>query len=91
MKFEEYFKEVQLFTAGIYVVSGYLDKFVARTMIEKEYGRSIAHHKIKQDYVRFGFPPDYVEDCDPKEGAVWYTGATGKGKKPVWVFRKYEK
>ena len=87
MKFNQYFKEVQLFTGNIYVVSGYIDKDIARDMMEKQYGKTICGRDVRADYVRFSFPPDNVEDREDFDGPIWYTGATGKGSKPVWVFR----
>ena len=92
MKFEKYFKEVRSFTGGIHVVSGYIDKDVARGLFEESTGRDVPNNKVRSDYVRFGFPPMNIEDREDFDGQpIWYTGADGKGSKPVWVYNIWDR
>lgn len=90
-KFDDYFAEVNCFTGGLYVVSGKLPKETAAAMISEELieagdiDEPLQADDLDADRVRFGFAPEDVEDC--KGQLCWYTGASGKGSMPVWVYR----
>ena len=84
-KFEETFNDVVSFSDSTYVVSGYYSIEEAAKIIGNYIGEDIKPEQLEEERVRFGFPPDFVEDGD-EIGACWYTGAgNGKGTKPVWV------
>jgi hypothetical protein len=86
MKFDDYFAEPQYFTHGSYVVSGEYSREDAARLIAEETGEDVAPEDLKEDRVRFGFPPEDVIDCDPADGPIWYTGAYGHGSKAVWTW-----
>ena len=84
-KFDEYFKDVQFFTGGIYVVTGELTREeAAKAFNDSDEDLEVTADDVTPDRVRFGFPPETVEDREDL-GACWYTGAYGKGSKAVWV------
>ncbi len=85
MKFKEYFSEPQYFSDGTYVVSGEFSREEAAKLFADELGDEVLPEDLKEDRVRFGYPPEFVVDCDSLDGAIWYTGAAGIGSKPVWV------
>jgi len=86
MKFDEYFSEPKYFSDESYVVSGGYTREEAASLIGKEAGVEVAPGQLKENRVRFGFPPDDVEDRE-KYDPVWYTGAAGRGSKLVWVLQ----
>ncbi len=86
MKFDEFFKEPILFTNGHYVVSGEYTKEQAKQLFEKETGDIITMDNISKNKVRFGFPPDDIEQEPYERKAIWYSGACGKGSKDVWEY-----
>jgi hypothetical protein len=84
-KFEETFDDVVSFSDNTYVVSGEYSANEAAEIIGNYIGEDIEPEQLQKERVRFGFPPDFVEDGKDL-GACWYTGAgDGKGTKPVWV------
>ena len=90
MKFDECFSEVREFSGRTLVIDGRLSKEKAQQMIERHYGETVEKAEIKAERVRFGFPPEGVEDREDFDGPIWYTGAGGVGSKPVWIFRIYD-
>jgi hypothetical protein len=89
-KFDDYFSEVQHFSNGVRVISGKMDRELAAEMMTKELmefgdiSEPLKAEDLDADRVRFGFAPDFVEDCQGQ--LCWYTGASGKGSLPVWVY-----
>lgn len=86
-KFSEYFSEPQYFTDGSYVINGEMDRAQAALEISAAIGEPVTPEQLKQERVRFGFAPEFVEDRNDFDGPTWYTGAgNGKGTKPVWIY-----
>lgn len=86
-KFSEYFSEPQRFTNGTYVINGEIDRAQAALEISAEIGEPVSPSELHAGRVRFGFPPEFVEDRDDFDGPIWYSGAgNGKGTKPVWIY-----
>lgn len=86
MKFDEYFAEPRHFTNDTYVVSGeYSREDAATLMAEAADEPDVTPDDLREDRVRFGFPSEDVMDCYHADGPIWYTGAGGRGSKPVWV------
>ncbi len=85
MKFAEYFNGPQYFSHGAYVISGEYSREDAALLFSAETGATVAPDELTADRVRFGFPPESVAGYDSFDGAIWYTGASGKGSKPVWA------
>jgi len=83
-KFDEYFREPQYFSNGAYVLSGAITRNQAAELLAEYVDEEVNPESLESSRVRFGFPPDSVEGW--QDGACWYTGATGKGSKPVWVY-----
>lgn len=91
MKFDNFFEEVQYFSDGSYVITGYIPKeealeaIKAEGFIDSEY---ITLNEIEKEYVMFGFPPETVEGYEEYDKPIWYTGANpkNKGAKAVWVY-----
>ena len=84
-KFEDAFSEPMHFSDGSYVISGKITIEEAAEEFSHYIGEEVAIEFIRPDRVRYGFAPEWVEDIDAGE-ACWYTGATGKGSQPVWVY-----
>jgi len=85
-KFEDVFDEPVYFSDGTYVVSGEYSAEGAAIKFSDYTGEDIRPDMLNKDRVRFGFPPEGVEDRE-ELGSCWYTGArSGKGSKPVWVY-----
>jgi hypothetical protein len=83
-KFEETFDEPVYFSDGSYVISGEYSAEDAASIFSDYMGEEIKPDMLGKDYVRFGFPPEYVEDRE-ELGSCWFTGARkGKGSKAVW-------
>jgi hypothetical protein len=87
MKFSDYFNEPQHFTDESCVISGEYSREKAAELIAEEMGDEVLPEDLKEDRVRFGFPPESVVDCYHADGAIWYTGASGVGSKSVWVLK----
>ena len=86
-KFSEAFKEPWRFTDGSYVINGEMDRAQAALEISAEIGEVVDPLSLRAGRVRFGFPPEFVQDRADFDGPIWYTGAgNGKGTKPVWVY-----
>lgn len=84
-KFEEQFSEPNTFTDGTYIISGEFSREDAAEYISEWFGEDIRPEALRAERVRFGYPPESVEDREGL-GACWFTGAgNGKGTKPVWV------
>lgn len=86
-KFENYFGEPHLFTGGIYVIGGWLSRIEAAQAINDDYDTEIEPEQLERDRIRYGFAPSDVEDHD-EISPCWYTGASGKGSKEVWIFNR---
>jgi len=84
-KFSEYFSEAQAFNNGTFVIDGSLDEVDAALKISIKACEPVSPSELQRDRVRFGFAPEFVEDYQDL-GACWYTGASGKGSKAVWVY-----
>jgi len=84
-KFEDRFNEPMQFSDNTLVLSGEYSREDAADIISNYIGEKVTPEQLENERVRFGFPPDFVEDSE-ELGACWYTGAgSGKGTKPVWV------
>lgn len=85
MKFEEAFNEPVTFSDGSIVIDGGIDKIIAVESFSHYFGVDIPQHIVTSNRVRFGFPPETVEDMETGV-SCWYSGAgEGKGTKPIWV------
>jgi len=84
-KFDEAFEEPFKFSHGHLLITGKISKEEALDAF-KDYDddQDIELDRIKSDRVRFGFPPEGIEDREYL-CACWYSGASGKGSQPVWV------
>lgn len=87
MIFKEFFKTPQGLTGGMYALDSKYTEKEALELFEKECGQVFKEWQLKKDRVRFGFPPEDVEDRDDFDGPIWYTGAEGKGSREIWVIR----
>jgi hypothetical protein len=86
-KFSDYFSEPQHFTDGTWVIDGSFDRTQAALEISAAIGDEVEPESLELGLVRFGFPPEFVQDRDDFDGPIWYTGAKkGKGSKSVWIF-----
>ena len=61
----------------------YLKEEALAIFKEYECDDSLTIDQIKEDRVRFGLPPEDIEDAETGE-PIWYSGARGKGSKKVW-------
>ena len=85
-KFEKLFSKPVLFSDGAYILSGVYLKKDAATIFSDYIGEDVQPSQLSNDYVRFGYPPDFVEGREDL-GACWFISAdSGKGTKPVWVY-----
>ena len=87
-KFDEFFSEAQVFTNGAYVISGKLDRSDAALQISAQACEVVDPDRLERDRVRFSYAPEHVEDYQDL-GLCWWTGASGKGSKEVWVLNEY--
>ena len=83
--FDKYFSEPQLFNNGEYVISGQYDRVDAALKIGYAIDEIVNPENLRSERVRFGYAPEFVDE-HTELGACWYTGASGKGSKAVWVF-----
>ena len=83
-KFDETFSEPMCMSNGTYVISGSFTREEAAKAFSDYVDEEVNPEALDKGRVRFGFPPDDVEDGQDL-GACWYTGASGKGSKVVWV------
>lgn len=86
-KYEEMFEDACWFTDGTYVIGGWYSREEAAERFSNDLGRPIDPEDIYEERVRFGFPPENCEDCDHKNGPLWYNGACGRGSKIVWAVK----
>lgn len=85
MKFEEYFSEVNHFSNGQLVYRGDVSAKDAAQAFSNYTGDEITENDIGEDYVRYGFAPEFMEDMHGQ--SCWYTGAgKKKGSKRVWTY-----
>jgi len=86
-KFEEMFSEPVDFSNGEMLLSGInFSKQEAAEMFSEYFGEEVKQSSIGMDRVRFGFPPEHVEEREMLDSPCWYSGAgNGKGTKPVWT------
>ncbi len=86
-KFEEDFSEPMSLSDCTYALSGSYSKEEAAEVFSNYLGEDIKPESLDEDRVRFGFPPEDVEDRESLPKSCWFTGAgKGKGTKPVWVW-----
>jgi len=83
-KFDEAFSEPMSMSNNSYVLSGAFTREEAAKAFGEYIDYSVRPEALEQDRVRFGYPPEDVADGEDL-GACWYTGASGKGSKEVWV------
>lgn len=80
-KFKEMFSEAVLFSDGAY----YIDADIPKKDFIEQLDPEIKIEHIEESRIRFGFAPDCREEFGNKP--VWYSGASGKGSKKVWVYQ----
>jgi len=86
-KFDDYFDEPLYFSDNTYVVTGKITAEEAAARFSGAVGEDITPSELHKDRVRFGFPPDCVEDRGSLDTPCWYSGAgDGNGTMPIWVF-----
>lgn len=83
-KFDEAFSEPMSCSNGAYLISGEYTREEAAKAFSDYIDEEVSPEALERDRVRFGFPPESVEDGQDL-GACWYTGASGKGSKEVWM------
>lgn len=85
MTFKKTFAEVQYFGDGGYVISAeQYTREQAAAKFSDYFGETIDPDRVEADRVRYQFAAEW-SDFDPGEHA-WFSGAFGRGSKPVWVF-----
>jgi len=85
-KFENIFDEPVSFSGKTYALSGEYSAEEAARIFSDYTGEYVRPNQLNKERVRFGFPPEDVEDRD-ELGSCWYTGAgSGKGTKPIWEY-----
>mgnify|MGYP000511550447 CR=1 FL=1 len=85
-KFEEVFEEPVYFSNGAYILNGNYSPEEAAIRFSDYIDEDIKPHMLHRDVVRYGFPPENVEDREAF-CSCWYTGAKGgRGSKQVWVY-----
>lgn len=89
MGFKEFFKTPQGLSGGMYALDSAYSEKEALELFEKECCEVFKKDQLIKDRVRFGFPPHDVEDREDFEGPIWYTGATGKGSKEIYLIRTH--
>ena len=75
--FDYAFSEPFRFSDGSLVITGDIDR--------AEAARVIAEYLKDLEGDEFNIEPEYVEDMQGE--SCWYSGATGRGSKAVWIFR----
>ena len=85
MKYREMFKDAVWFTDGTYVIGGWYSRKEAAERFSNDLVRNVHPEDIRPCRARFGFPPEYCEEYESKDGPIWNSGASGKGSKPIWV------
>lgn len=84
-KFKEAFSEPMSFSNGAYVVSGFIDKKLAREMISIEVDYGVNLEQIESGFVKFGFAPESIMELAGEN--CWYQcGEDKKGAQPVWIY-----
>lgn len=86
MKFKEMFVDAVRFSDGSYVLDGTISKETAREMFEDAWGDEVSLSEIEEGRVRFGYPPEEIEDSEYLDKPCWYSGSSGKGSMAVWIF-----
>lgn len=85
MKFKERFSQPLLMSHGFFALSREMfNEKQAVKIIKKETGDDVV--SIEKDFVKFSFPPDFIEDMEDHV-PCWWTGAEGKGAKPIWLVK----
>lgn len=91
-KFDEQFSEPSYFSNGTYVITGKISREEAADAISKalldedEAEHPVSPESLTADRVRYGFAPEGTEDMVGE--LCWFSGATGKGSMPVWVYEQ---
>jgi hypothetical protein len=84
MSFKEDFAEPQYFSERMIVISAeQYSKEEAVEIINEYCCEEIVPGDLYEDRVRYGFTPESVDIDSPH---CWWTGASGKGSKRVWVY-----
>ena len=83
-KFDRDFSEPMSMSNGQYCLTGGYTREEAAKAFSDYVDEEVSPEALERDRVRFGFPPDSVEDGQDL-GSCWYTGASGKGSKEVWI------
>lgn len=84
-KFKDDFSSPMYMSNDTYAIDGGIPRDEAAHRISEEIGKPVSAEQLEAELVRFGYAPESVADIDSGT-PVWYTGATGKGTKPVWVY-----
>lgn len=85
-KFSKAFSEPFPFSDGTDVLDGEYSRDEAAEIFTECLGDYVSPSSLTRDRVRYGFPPEAVQDSEDFPNGCWYTGAgTGKGTKAVWV------
>lgn len=85
-KFNEFFKSPVGFSNCTTVLSGNYSREEAAEIFSEYFDEEVTPDMLDEDRVRYGFPPEHIEDREELAEGCWYTGAgNGKGTKPVWV------
>ena len=83
-KFEEAFNESMGFSNGCQVIAGYHSKEEAAEIITNDIDEEIQAKDLVGGWVRFGFAPEHIEDCQGEN--CWYQCKEWeRGAKPVWI------
>ncbi len=84
-KFEQYFNEPACFSNSTYVLNGAYSVTEAAAIFSEYFDDEVSPDMLSTDLVRYGYPPENVEDRE-ELGACWFSGARNiPGSKPVWV------
>ncbi|UCE67350.1 MAG: hypothetical protein JSU85_04865 [Candidatus Zixiibacteriota bacterium] len=83
-KYDEFLEEPQILTDNSVIFHGSLTGEECVKQAKSSLGIEIDPDNLVVDRIRYGFPPEDVEERDIFDGPCWYTGASGKGSKKVW-------
>ena len=86
--FQKFFSYAKILSDGSMAIDADHTKKQFINSIEYEHNLTCKEESIFIDYVKYGFPPDYVQNRDDFEGSCWYTGANGKCSKKIWRVRE---
>ena len=78
------FSEPFWFTNGSYMLSGSYTKDEALEIFAEGLGDDIDDEAMNRGWVRFGYPPENIEDREGLPKSCWFTCKQSKGAKEVW-------